>query len=177
MIETVALIATLLGGVAAIVYFWEKLPLPEFIAREKFAKVPAVPANSAAIFAYCNANQRLVSLTKRIAERRGYEIANFDSESVWLKEKISKMNVETLRELDGYVKKHGGAALRLSDYSTLQGPIDTGIALDEVLDIVLMERLGLEGFQEFHQSLQHSTGGAGWAREMFEAYEQVKSHR
>src|SRR3990167_1714140 len=176
MIETVALVATLLGGVAAVGYFWEKISLRELAARFLRAKAPAIPAESAAIFDYGNADQRLITLTKKIAERRGYEISNFDSQSAWLKEKIKKMGVSTIRELDGYVKKYGDLAVRLSDYHALEGKIDTGMVLSDVLDIVLMERLGLEEFKAFHESLQYSSGGAMWAKSMYDAYQQIKKH-
>ncbi len=176
MIEVIALVATLIGGLAAIGYFWEKISIPGLIRRFKREKARAIQADSAAIFAYGNANARLTSLTKRIAERRGYEIGALDSESAWLKERIKQMNVSTIRELDEYVIKYGELVVRLSDYQSLEGKIDTGIVLSNVLDIVLMERLGLEGFQGFNESLTYSSGGAGWAKEIFHAYEQIKEH-
>ena len=98
-----------------------------------------------------------------------------DSESAWLNEKIAKLKIQTVRELDLYVVKYGDAAAALTNYVTPQGPIDNGFLLGKVVDIVAIERGGLEGIRELNEGLKFSSGGRAWADEMFEAYHQIRS--
>lgn len=174
--ELILGISTLLGGVAAIWFFWEKAKTKKGIGRFLFSRAPAIPLEPRALFAYANGSERLHALTGGVAEKRGFEVEPIDGESAWLNEKIGKLDIRTIRELDAYVRKFGESAVKLTDYVSPQGPIDSGFILGLVLEIVAIERGGREGVREFHRDLQFSGGGQGWADEMFEAYQQIKEH-
>jgi hypothetical protein len=175
MMETLLVISTLLGGMAAVWFFWDKLP--GLVRLPSLRRAPAIPIDRRSLFAYANGSERLHSLTRRVAEKRGFEVQHIDGESAWLNEKIAKLGVKTIRELDAYVRKFGEAALKLTDYVTPQGPIDTGFILGMVLEIVAIERGGREGVREFNTGLKYSSGGHSWADEMYDAYQRVRGHR
>ncbi len=175
--ELILAISTLLGGAAAVWFFWEKARSRKGISRLSFFREPAILLEPRSLFAYANGSERLHSLTRRVAEKRGFEVEPIDSESAWLNEKLRKLEVATIREVDLYVRKFGEAAVKLTDYVTPQGAIDTGFILGMVLEIVAIDRGGKEGVRAFHRDLQFSGGGQGWADEMFEAYQQIKGKR
>lgn len=174
--EFVLAISTLLGGVAAIWFFLEKAGSEKGMGPFSFFPEPAIPLEPRSLFAYANGSKRLHALTRRVAEKRGLKVEPIDGDSAWLNEKVTKLEIGTVRELDAYVRKFGEAAVKLTDYVTPQGSIDTGFILGMLLEIVAIERGGKEGVRELHRDVQFSGGGQGWADEMFEAYQQIKEH-
>lgn len=175
MIQTTLAIATLLGGVSAIWFFWDKLKLMQLFRWTSLRRFPAIPLDRRSLFAYANGSERLHALTRKVAATRGFEVRPIDGESAWLNEKIAKMQIPTVRDLDSYVMKYGDAAAALTNYVTPQGPIDNGFVLGMVVDIMAIERGGQEGIRELNDGLKFSSGGRAWADEMFEAYHQIRA--
>lgn len=172
--EILLIVSTLLGGVAAVWFFWEKADSAKGIGRLSFSRAPAIPLEPRSLFAYANGSERLHSLTRKVAEKRGLKVEPIDGESASLNEKLEKLQIKTVRELDSYVRKFGESAVKLTDYIAPQGSIDNGFMLGMLLEIVAIHRGGKEGLREFHRDLRFSSGGDGWADEMFEAYGQIK---
>ncbi len=169
-------IATLLGGVAAVMYFWEKRN-PGWLSEIKsLGRAPAIPLDSGALFAYANSHPRPLNLTRAIAERRGLKLQSIDSESAWLNEQVQVLGIKTVRELEALVKKHGSVASRLTDYRSPQQPIDSGFIIGAVLEVVVMERGGKEGLRRFFDSLKYSSRESTLADEIFREYEQIRLH-
>jgi len=166
---------TLLGGITAIWFIWEKRSILKNYIFEKYYRAPNIPLNSSTLFAYANGSSRLRSLTNDLAIKRGFELRNIDSESAWLNEKVSKLEIKTIRELDSYVKKYGDSALKLTDYVTPEGKIDAGLILWMVLEIISIESDGQKGIRELNRDLKHSTGGNKWADEIYNAYRNIKN--
>ena len=176
MMEAILTICTILGGIAALMYFWEKKN-PGWLSRIKgYERAPAVPIDPSSLFAYVSSHPRPLALAQSIAERRGLEMRSIDSESAWLNEQVQVLGIKTIRELDDLVKQYGQVAVRLADYMTPKQPIDSGFVLGRVLEVVAIERGGKEGFRGFCTSLKHSTGGTGWAEEIHHAYQQIKQY-
>jgi hypothetical protein len=169
-------IATLLGGVAAVVYFWEKRNPRWLLHVKSLARAPDTPLDPSSLFAYANTHPRLLGLTRRIAECRGLKLQSIDSESAWLNEQIQILGIKTVRELDGLVKKHASVASRLTDYSSPLQPIDSGFIIGAILEIVAIERGGKEKLQRFFDSLKYSSCGSALADEIFRQYEQIRLH-
>jgi hypothetical protein len=177
MIEALLIISTLLGGAAAVWYFWDIFGQHESFDRSFGRLEPPTPIDSSSVFAYGNGSKRLWALTNRIANTRGFEIENVDGESAWLNERIKKFGVQTIRELDSYVQEYGEAAVKLTNYVTPQKAIDNWFVLQAVLDIAAIEKRGLEGIRELHRDLKYSTGGERWAEDVFKNYVQIKKHK
>ncbi len=177
MIEALLIISTLLGGAAAAWYLWEKFGQDENFDRFFGRLEPPTPIDSGSIFAYGNGSKRLWALTNRIAKTRGFEVENVDGESAWLNERIKKFGVQTIRELDSYVRKYGEAAIKLTNHVTPQKAIDNWFVLEAVLDIAAIEKRGLEGIRELHSDLEYSTGVERWAEAVFKNYEQIKKNK
>ena len=176
MLEVVLGVSTVLGGIAALMYFQDRWT-PDWLTRLKSSvRAPAIPVDPRALFAYASSHPRPLKLARAIAQRRGLEFRPVDSESVWLIEQIEVLGIKTIRELDQLVKQHATVALRLSDYMTPQQPIDTGFVLGRVLEVVAITRGGKEGLLRFCTSLRYSSGGSGWANEIFSAYQQVAKY-
>jgi hypothetical protein len=129
------------------------------------------------VFAYANGHPRPIGLVRAIAERRGLKLRDIDGECVWLNEQLQFLDIKTVRELDALVKRHAEAASRLADYMTPEQPIDTGFVLARVLELVAIERGGKEGLRRFCTSLKYSSGGTGWADEVYQAFEQIKAYK
>jgi len=175
-VEYLLSIATLLGGIAALMYFWEKRN-PGWLSRLRgLRRAPPIPLNPGSLFAYANSHHRPLALTRAIAERRGLKLRSIDSESAWLNEQIQALGIKTVRELDSLVKKHAVVASRLTDYRSPQHPIDSGFILGAVLEVAVMERGGREGLRRFFDSLKYSSRGSSFADEVFHEYEQIKRH-
>jgi hypothetical protein len=176
LVDVLLSVATLLGGVAAVMYFWDKRN-PGWPSQVKsLRRAPAIPLNSGSLFAYANSHPRPLSLTRRIAERRGLRLQSIDSESAWLNEQVQVLDIKTVRELDALVKKHASVASRLTDYRSPQHPIDSGFIIGAVLELVAIERGGKEGLGRFFDSLKYSSRGSTLSDEVFREYEQVKLH-
>ncbi len=176
LMDVLLSIATLLGGVAAVVYFWEKRN-PGWLSHVKsLARAPASPLDPGTLFAYANSHPRPLGLTRTIAERRGLKLQSIDSESAWLNEQIQILGIKTVRELDGLVKKHASVASRLTDYSSPQQPIDSGFIIGAILEVVAIERGGKEGLRRFFDSLKYSSRGSALADEKFRQYKQIRLH-
>jgi len=175
MIQAVLGIATLLGGISAIWFFWDKVKHKQPFRWSSLRRSPPIPLDPRSLFAYANGSERLHALTRKVASIRGFELRQIDGESAWLNEKIAKLQIPTVRDLDFYVMKYGDAAVKLTNYVTPQGPIDNGFLLGMVIDIVAIERGGQEGIRELNEGLKFSSGGRAWADEMFEAYQQIRA--
>jgi hypothetical protein len=177
MIELVLGICTILGGIAALMYFWEKRQ-PGWLSRlRNLGRTPAIPIDPSSVFAYANGHPRPIRLVRAIAERRGLPVRDIDGESAWLNEQIQVLGIKTTRELDAYVKRHGYDAVRLADYLTPKQPIDTGFLLGLVLELVAIERGGKEGLRCFYSSLKYSTRGTQYADEIYHVFEQISAHK
>ena len=175
MIEVIVLISTILGGIAALFFFWEKISPKQLMNRFRNKSVPSTPIDKKSVFAYVNGNERLSALTKEIAARRSLKIRNIDSQSAWLHEQIEKLEIKTIYELDLYVNKYGDKAALLSNYLTPEAEIDAGFVLGRILHIISIERGGHEGLREFLSGLQYSSGGQHLADEMYKSYLQIKN--
>jgi hypothetical protein len=142
VLEVILGISTVLGGLAALMYFQDKWT-PDWLTRFKGSvQAPAIPIDQRAVFAYASSHPRPIQLARSIAERRGLEFRSIDSESVWLLEQIQVLGIKTIRELDQLVKQHATVASRVSDYMTPKQPIDTGFILGRVLEVVAITRGG-----------------------------------
>lgn len=174
MIEVIVLISTILGGIAAIFFFWEKISSAQLLNRFRNKSAHPIPIDKRSVFAYVNGSERLSVLTQEIATRRGLELRNIDSQSIWLHEQIEKLEINTIRELDSYVKKYGAKAVLLSNYLTPKAEIDPGFVLGRVFHIIAIERGGHEGLREFLSNLKFSSGGRQVADEVYQSYVQIK---
>lgn len=177
MIEVLLIISTILGGAAALWFIWDKLCHHESFTQFFSRLEPSSPIDSGSVFAYGNGSKRLWALTNRIAKTRGFEVENVDGESAWLNERIKKFGVQTIRELDSYVRKYGEAAVKLTNHVTPKQAIDNWFVMNAVLDIAAIEKGGLEGIRDLHRDLEYSTGGERWAEDVFKNYEKIKKHK
>ena len=137
---------------------------------------PETPIGAASLFAYANAHSSPLDLIHAIAQRRGLEVRCIDTETAWLNEQVEALKIKTIRELDSLVKEHAAIASRLCDYLSPEGPVDAGFVLARVLEIVAIERGGKQGLVSFCTSLKYSSGGAGWAAQIFNAYEEIRGY-
>jgi len=169
-------LATLLGGIAAVMYFWEKRNLGWLSHLKQSRLAPAIPLDPSSLCAYASSHHRPLSLTRAIAQRRGLEVRSFDSESAWLDEQVKGLGLKTVRELDGLIKRYGHVASCLTDYSVPQQPIDSDFIIAAVFEIVVMERDGKEGLQRFSTALKYSHRDADLADELFHQYGKIKRH-
>lgn len=175
MLAVVLSVATILGGVAALLYFWERRThwIGSWIERSR--RAPAVQVTPASLFAYAGAHHRPLSLTRTIAERRGFQVRIIDSESAWLNEQVNALGIKTVRELDVLVRRHGKVASRMTDYLAPESRvIDSGLLLGCVLKAEAIRRGGADGLRAFLGALRYSSGGTAFADAILEAYEQAR---
>lgn len=176
MLTAVLAVATILGGLAALAYFWERRThwIGSWIERAR--RAPAVPMSPASLFAYAGAHHRSLSLTRMIAERRGFQVRHIDSESAWLNEQVNALGIVTVRELDGLVRRHGKVASRMTDYLAPESrAIDSGLLLGCVLEAEAIQRGGANGLRAFLGSLRYTSGGPAVAQAILKAYEQARN--
>jgi hypothetical protein len=176
LMEILLAACTVLGGAAALAYFWDKKK-PGWFLQTWRSRAPAIPISPSSVFAYANGHPRPIGIVREIAERRGLQVGHIDGQSVWLNEQLEFLNIKTIRELDELVRKHAKAASRLADYITPEHSIDTGFVLARVLELVAIERSGKEGLRRFCTSLKYSSGGTGWADEIYHAFEQIRAYK
>jgi hypothetical protein len=177
MLEALLIVATLLGGGAALIYFWEKFR-PGRLSRIKFVRrPPAVPIDAASLSAYAYSHPRPLGLAREIARRRRFKWKETSTGSAWLVEQVQALGIRTVRELDSLVKKHASTASRLSDYLTPQQPIDSCFVLGRVIEVVALERGGEDELRRLLGSLKYSSVDSGYVKEIVAAYQQIKRYK
>lgn len=174
LLQILIVVFTILSGIAALLYFNEKLRLlPWSKARALLVRVPRASLTASSIGAYVNTSHRSRSLDMAIADDFGATVARTSSDWEWLRELATAVGVKTVRDLDRLVKKHFTHARLLSRSFQATDTIETAHGVQLVLDIEAMRQKGLDGFIELLGSLKLTSAGAGFAKNLWNDYQTI----
>lgn len=170
-------ICTILGGIAAIFYFNEKLCLLTWTRlREMLSRPPKTPITASSIGAYVKTNERVRALDEAIAQDFGDEVERRESDWEWLKELAQAVGVQTIRDLDRLVNKHARHARLLARSFQTHKTIFTAHGVQLVLEIEVMNNRGLEGFIALLRDLKLTSTDAGFAKDLWDGYQRIIEH-
>lgn len=135
-----------------------RLGAKPILIQPTYKREPDIEITEKAVFAYLLGSARLNDLTHSIAKRRKLDVERLTHGLAWLNERLALVGVKTIRELDEYVAKYGALAEALENYFSPMGAIDVGYLLQPVLDIVVIERDGIEGLRDLYKKVQLGSG-------------------
>lgn len=176
-VQLLLAVCTVLGGLAAVVYFHERLGLPSLASlRQRFFGAPKAPINPSSISAYVHTNPRSRDLDKAIAEDFGLSLKPSDSDWQFLYEQIQSLGITSIQQLDRLVAKHQHNARLLARTFRPTDSITFSHGLQLVLEIEAMERFGTDWYAKYLKGLRLTSTGEGYAKDLWSYYQQVKAH-
>lgn len=170
-------VCTVLGGLAAVVFFHDKLGLPSLASlRRRLFGASKAPITPSSISAYVHTNPRSRDLDKAIAEDFGLSLKPSDSDWQFLYEEIQSLGIKTIHQLDRLVSKHQCYARLLARTFSPTDNITFSHGIQLVLEIEAMDRFGSDWYAKHLKGLRLTSTGEGYAKDLWSYYQQVKAY-
>jgi hypothetical protein len=169
-------IATILATAITALGIWLWSKAKERRMSPKFDLAPNAPVNPSSIMVYINSSQRLRSLERVIAADLEATLVPRESDWQWIFEQTEALGIQTIRNLDGLVEKHGHHARILARVFQPREKLPMAHGLGLVLEIEAMERFGDDWYDRFLKGLKFTSTGRGFAKDLLADYLRIKEH-
>lgn len=153
-----------------------EFPIIDFLNKDRHA---AIPLDRLSLSMYIGSSIRVKELDKRMSAANDIQLEKWDVRADLLLdrylEKAQYLGIETVADLDGFLKEHGEEAIRLARYFRVQERMHAGYCLDRMFDVKAAQD-GQENLIRMYADAKLESGGETWAKGVWKAFEQFSKY-
>ena len=174
-------IAILVIGTAVLIWVWFFRTVHYDSSLKDQTKPVQKPKNApisqGSISVYCKTSERIISVARKIAERRSLEFVEMDTDFHYLLEELKYFEIQTISTIDSLVQKYENEAFLLSNYLTPKSGVNTGLVIQLVLWIHAIETGGLDKLINFFTHTGSTDRPKSFAGEIYDDYQHIKIYK